>query len=254
MHIFSNRKTIALIAIMGVLVLSGFIISHFYYDSVNASVDPRVVPARELYEKYNHFAQLGQYDSVFWLLDKIESRYHDIDHYKSSFEVGVLHNNRAATFLTLALYKTDISENVQDSLMNMAEKHAQRSIGIYERWLGRFDSKDEKQIRSIISKEFLAGMASYSTEVQERFLNHRVKEILSAQIETKRRLSVAYTNLGIVNRYRLQYEVAVRNYKKAIDMWDRNLTAENNLNILMGRPQKNRNLIEKMFPPERVQN
>ncbi|MCG8307815.1 MAG: hypothetical protein MI975_10535 [Cytophagales bacterium] len=254
MNVFANRKTRALIFIMCALVLSGIIISHFYYKGINASIDPRVVPARKLYERYNQYAQLGQYDSVLWLLDTIQSTYYDISHYKSSFEVGVLQNNRAATFLTMGLFDDKIKAEKQDSLMIMADSCVRKSINLYENWLKAFDSKNEDQIRGIIKEDFLSGLQSFSSEDKERFLKNRIDEIKSAQIETKRRLSVAYTNLGIVNRYQLQYELAAQNYKTAIDLWDRNLTAENNLNKLLGRPEKKRNLIQKLFPPERVQN
>ena len=86
------------------------------------------------------------------------------------------------------------------------------------------------------------------------FIKKRITEITEAQTETKRRLSVSYTNLGLVYRQQLKYEDAVLSYQKAIENWDRNLTAENNLNKLLGRPEKKRNLIQKLFPPERAQN
>jgi hypothetical protein len=52
----------------------------------------------------------------------------------------------------------------------------------------------------------------------------------------------------------VDYEKAINNYQKAIDLWDQNLTAENNLNILLGKPLKKRNLIQKLFPPKRKEN
>ena len=75
MNVFADRRTRALIFIMCALVLSGFVISHFYYKSVNASVDPRIVPARKLYEIYNQFAEENKIDSIFWLMDTIELIY-----------------------------------------------------------------------------------------------------------------------------------------------------------------------------------
>jgi hypothetical protein len=47
------------------------------------------------------------------------------------------------------------------------------------------------------------------------------------------------------------YDSAAFYYNNAIELWDRNLTAENNLNILLNRPQKKRNLIQTLFPPEK---
>jgi len=252
MNVMANRKTRALIFIMCALVLSGFIISHFYYKSVNASVDPRIVPARKLYENYNLLAQENKLDSIFWLMDTIESIYTRVDHYENSFEVGVLYNNRAATYLSLLMHEEDVI--VSDSLLEAADHAINKSIAIYENWLMSYDGKSEQELEKDLEKDFLVGLEDYDEVDQQKFLHKRIKEIIEAQVETKRRLSVSYTNLGLVYRHQLQYEAAALSYQKAIENWDRNLTAENNLNKLLGRPEKKRNLIQKLFPPERVQN
>jgi tetratricopeptide (TPR) repeat protein len=252
MKVFANRKTRALILIMCAFVLIGFIISHFYYKSVNASVDPRIVPARKLYENYNLFAEENKLDSIFWLLDTIESIYTSVEYYEHSFEVGVLYNNRAAACLSLAMNKEDVS--LKDSLLERANEFVNNSITIYENWLMRYDGKSKQELEKDLGKDFFVGLEDYDEVDQQKFLHKRIKEIMEAQVETKRRLSVSYTNLGLVYRHQLRYEAAALSYQKAIENWDRNLTAENNLNKLLGRPEKKRNLIQKLFPPERVQN
>ena len=252
MNVLKNRKTRALIFIMCALVLSGFIISHLYYKSVNASVDPRIVPARKLYENYNLFAQENKLDSIFWLMDTIESIYTRVEHYEHSFEVGVLYNNRAAASLSLSMNEEDVT--LKDSLLEVANESINNSITIYENWLMSYDGKSEHELEKNLEKGFLEGLEEYDEVAQQKYLNKRIKEIIEAQVETKRRLSVSYTNLGLVYRYQLRYEEAALSYQKAIENWDRNLTAENNLNKLMGRPEKKRNLIQTLFPPERVQN
>jgi tetratricopeptide (TPR) repeat protein len=237
---------------MCALVLSGFIISHFYYKSVNASVDPRIVPARKLYENYNLFAQENKFDSIFRLLDTIESIYTKVKHYENSFEVGVLYNNRAAACLSLSMNEEDVT--LQDSLLEVANESINNSITIYENWFMNYDGKSEQELEKDLEKGFLVGLEDYDEVDQQKFLHNRIKEIIEAQVETKRRLSVSYTNLGLVYRHQLLYEAAALSYQKALENWDRNLTAENNLNKLMGRPEKKRNLIQKLFPPERIQN
>ncbi|MGD9327494.1 MAG: hypothetical protein PVH48_00930 [Cyclobacteriaceae bacterium] len=237
---------------MSALVLGGFIITHFYYKSVNASVDPRIVPARKLYENYNLFARENKLDSIFWLMDTIESIYTRVKHYEHSFEVGVLYNNRAATCLSLLMNEEDVI--VSDSLLRVADHAINNSITIYENWLMIYDGKSKHELEKDLEKDFFVGLGEYDLEDQQKFLHKRVKELIEAQVETKRRLSVSYTNLGLVYRHQLQYEAAALSYQKAIENWDRNLTAENNLNKLMGRPEKKRNLIQKLFPPERVEN
>jgi len=84
-----------------------------------------------------------------------------------------------------------------------------------------------------------------------KFLENRVQEIIMAQGENDRRLSVCRTNLGVVYRYQGAYLEAVQQYEMAIELWDRNLEAENNLNKLINKPLKKRSIIQKIFPPER---
>ena len=251
MDIFNNKSTRALIITMCALALSGIAISYVYYKNLNESVDQRIVQARTLYEKYNAYAQNNAFDSIFWLMDSIELIYTSIDHYKESYEVGVLYNNRAASFLTIALYSKNIEINVQDSLVDLAENAAKKSIEIYQVWLERFQNKSSAEIENIVSNDFFTGLDNYDPDQKHKYLKNRTKEIQDSQVETKRRLSVSYTNLGVIYKYKLQYESAALYYKKAIDSWDRNLTAENNLNVLLGRPTKKRSFIQKLFPPER---
>ncbi len=251
MELFRNKRTNALIIIMSALVLCGVTISYLYYKSINESIDPRIVDARTLYEKYNLYAQNNEFDSIFLLMDSIELIYTGIEHYKNSYEVGVLYNNRAASLLTMALYTDDIEPTDQDSLMNLAEISTNKSIEIYEQWLGKFQHKTPPEIERIISPDFHEGLGEYKLDQENKFLKNRIKEIQDSQTETQRRLSVSYTNLGIVKRHKLHYESAANCYKKAIDLWDRNLTAENNLNLLLGRPMKKRSFIQKLFPPDR---
>ena len=254
MSLLANKKTRALIIIMCALVLSGIAISHYYYKSVNASVDPRIIKARTLYEKYNHCAQVNDFEAIFSLMDSIEIIYTSIDHYKNSYEIGVLYNNRAASYLTIALSTNESEHDVPDSLINLAEAAVSHSIDIYTNWLEIFQEKSPGEIEKMISPNFFIGLENHNDEERYKFLSNRIKEIEDAQLETPRRLSVCYTNMGVICRHRLQYEAAAKNYQKAIELWDRNLTAENNLNILLGRPTKKRNLIQKLFPPERDQN
>jgi len=119
MHFLKNKSTRVLLQIISALVLLSLLISYFYYKNVNQSIDPRIVDARKLYERYNEFAQQNKYDSVFWLMDNIEGIYNKVDHYQNSYEIAVLYNNRAASYLTQALH-LEYNENrvlKQDSFM-----------------------------------------------------------------------------------------------------------------------------------------
>jgi tetratricopeptide (TPR) repeat protein len=254
MGILNNKPTRALVLIMSALVLISILISYHYYKGVNNAVDPRTKEARVLYEKYNDYAKTNSFDSVFHLMDSIETVYSKYPHYRNSFEMGVLYNNKAASYLTMALYmdSTSNQQDKQDSIFSIAEKMVNKSISVYTDWLDRFENKSQEEIKNFIEPQFYEGLESYSDEMQATYLKKRIEEIEEAQMETKRRLSVSYTNLGIIKRHRMQYEEAARHYQKALDLWDRNMTAENNLNRLLGKPLEKRNFIQKLFPPERI--
>jgi tetratricopeptide (TPR) repeat protein len=254
MVLFKNRNARVLILIMSALVFLGIVISYFYYKSINESVDPRISDARELYEKYNQFVQNNSIDSVFRLMDTIESIYNNLDHYRNSFETGVLYNNRAAAYLSMALKVDSTDSSAFDSLLVEAEREVVRAIGIYKNWINLYSDLNKEEVEQLISTDFFIGLEAYSEKQKRKFLGNRVKEILNAQVETKRRYSVSLTNQGIIYHNRKQYETAAEYYHKAVDLWDQNLTAENNLNILLGQPIRKRNLLQKLFPPQKIEN
>lgn len=253
MTLFKKKGMGALILSMCALALIGILIATQYYKNLNKAVDPRIVEAREMYERYNIYGQINDFDAVFSLMDSVESVYISIGHYNNSYEVGVLYNNRAAAYLTMAFFHDDYMHDslVVDSLVNLAEKQASKSISIYKAWIDKYGNIEEDKIEGQIRPDFLIGLEGYSPQEQDDYLKKRLKEIQEAQIETSRRMSVALTNLGVIYRHKGQYETAVKYYSEALELWDQNLTAENNLNLLLGRPVKKRTLIQKLFPPER---
>ena len=249
---FKNKPVRDLVITMVVVAIVGMGIAWFHYKRINDSIDPRIKHARVLYGKYDNFTELSSYDSIFLLMDTIESIYNSTDHYKNSYEKAVLYNNRAAAYLAMSMQAgNDSLLSARLPLLESSEKSALTSINIIQNWNENFDQKEETVIRDLIRTGFLKGMDEYDAKEKERYLKYRVKELLEAQVENSRRLSVAYTNLGMVKRYQKRYDSAAIFYKKAVDLWDRNLTAENNLNILLNRPQKKRTLIQKLFPPNK---
>ena len=127
---------------MGALVLIGFGLAKFYYDSQNKAIDPRIREAREQYARYDALAQANDFQAVFNLLDSVEDIYSDIDFYKDSYEVGVLYNNRAAAFLSMALYFDNNSISLdgrtvlsKDSLLALADQAVNKSIRLYQGWI-----------------------------------------------------------------------------------------------------------------------
>ncbi|MBI9052965.1 MAG: hypothetical protein JEY96_04060 [Bacteroidales bacterium] len=253
MSFYKKNNKRAFILVMIALSFLVIVFSYFHYKGINSSKDPRVKEARELYEKYNEYAIQSDFDKVFDLLDSVEFIYTQVTHFSESFEIGVLYNNRSAAFLTMALYENNssrYSELSKDSLLNLSLNSVLMSISIYENWLKTYGKLNKEEIQELISDNYFKGLESYTDKQKEKFIQSRIQEIETSQYETKRRLSVAFTNLGIINRHKEQYESAINNYEKAIELWNQNLTAENNLNILLGKPLKKRNLIQKLFPPK----
>jgi len=247
-----------LVLVMIVVVITGILIARSYYGNINRASDSRISHARELYSQYDQVAREGNFYELFQLLDSIELIYKATDHYKASYETGVLENNRAASFLTIALYGDSIArENnpyfnfTSDSLVEIAKTHALKAITIYESWSLDYEELDEEGISDVIRPGFVLGFAEKEPGELEKIIENRVQEILTAMDENDRRLSVCRTNLGVIYRQEGSYLEAVEQYELAIKLWDRNLDAENNLNKLLNKPLKKRTLIQKLFPPER---
>ncbi len=247
-----------LILVMVAIVITGVLIARSYYGNKNRSVDPRVLHARELYSHYDQFARAGDFPGIFLLLDSIEDIYRQTAHYSQSFEVGVVENNRAAAFLTLALYGDSIPrernpfhELLPDSIVHMALNHALNAIQIYETWPLIYQGLSGEEIRETLEPGFVDGLNPDDPSMVERIVSNRVREIESALRENDRRLSVCHTNLGVIYRLQGNHMEAVGQYEKAIALWDRNLEAENNLNRILNKPLKKRNILQKIFPPEK---
>jgi len=251
MNFFKNKNTRVLILVVGALAISGIAASKFFSGQQIRFMDPRVSPANELYEKYNEFAAAGQYDSVFVLMDAIEKIYRQYAHYKASYEVGVLYNNRAATYIAMAL-KPGLDPLGKDSLLNLAQIHAYTSINIYTAWINTWGILTAQEIRQKIQPHFGPGEVAFRQKNVERFLDKRAKQIMDAQTETPRRLSVAKTNLGIVLRHKDMLDDAVQSYLQALELWPDNLAAENNLNVIFGKPVRQRSIFRMIFPKDRI--
>ena len=65
----------ALIYVMMALVVITILLAYSHYRGENLSVDPRIAPARKLYEGYNALASSNDYEGVIRLLDTIAEIY-----------------------------------------------------------------------------------------------------------------------------------------------------------------------------------
>jgi tetratricopeptide (TPR) repeat protein len=249
-------RTLILVSVA--IVVVAVLIARSYYRNVNSAVDPRIVEARELYSGYDRVARSGDFNQVFDLLSRIEKVYQSVPQYRDAFELGVIENNRAAAVITIALYQDSIPAQKDplfglepDSILSLARYHVLRAIQIYEAWNQTYEGLSPAEISLIIRPGFTDGLSSYPQEQIDRFIERRTKEILESTDENDRRLSVCHSNLGVIYRLEGTYRKAVEQYELALALWDRNLDAENNLNKLLNRPVKERNIIQKLFPPEK---
>jgi len=256
----NNRTTRTLILAMLVLVLISTITAKVYYSRVNQGVDPRILPARMGYKTYNQKAQLSDFTGVLNILDSIAFYYQRIPHYQNSYELGVVNINRAATYMTVGLHIDSLRVShslgfMQDltkkGLLDLAENELNKGIQIYSDWNLKYHDFDIQELTAELQKDFYLGFDGYTSNRQEQCFKTRLKELKTAQWENDRRLSVAYTNLGIIYFQRNKYTDAANYFNMALDLWKDNLNAENNLNSMLGRPMVKRNFIQKMFPKER---
>lgn len=245
-----TRGSFKLIGIMTVIVLIGFGIAFIYYNGINKSEDPRVVDAKLKYERYSILAEANDVEGVMRVLDSIEMIYTQFDDYEESYEVGVVYNNRCAVYLTQALYNSE-NDSIKDDFLNLAKENVVVGIEIYENWMDEFGEMSENDLLEYVKPIYTAENTVFDANNLENYQKKRVKELIIAQKETPRRLSVGYTNLGIILRHQLDLDSAIVCYTTALELWPQNLSAENNLNVLLGKPTRKPNLIQRLFPKEK---
>lgn len=233
-----------------ILTAAGLAIAQVYYGKINRSADPRVKQALVMYERYNMYASDGDHEMILALLDSIDDIYSTVPHYSNSYEKGVLQNNRGSVFLTMAL-NDSLKEAVRQNYFSLAENHLISGIDYYNSWLDNWGSLSETELLSVLGDEFAADKSLITNRNLEAIVRKRVADIITARNEANRRLSVSYTNLGVIRRHENRVEEAFEFYNKALELWEDNLAARNNINILFGRPPESQSMIRKLFPPER---
>ncbi len=235
---------------MVILGAIGVAIAWVYYGNINKAVDPRVRQAHVMYGRYNVYASENNAEMVLALLDSIEDIYLSVPHYTDSYEMGVVHNNRASVFLSRALSDSMVEE-IRQHYFSLSEIHLNKSISYYTRWIDVFGDQSEEEITDRVHEEFSADGSLSKNKNLDAIIRSRVKEIRTAQLEMPRRMSVSYTNLGIIRRHDNKPEEAMHYYIKALELWDQNYIAKNNINVLFGEPIEKQSVLRKLFPPER---
>jgi len=251
-----TRGTQRLLTVMVSISIVVFMAMFFYYRDINRSEDPRVIEAKTGFEKYNQLMQENQYGLALGILDNLEKIYNNVPGYKDSYEKGLVYNNRASVYLIKVETDHLTAGDNRDvkkikRYLKLAREYTEKSIDIYQNWLKRMDNLGKEEIYARIYPYFDKEDPAFNGLNLEKIVNKRVEDIISAQVETKRRLSVSYTNLGVVDRYEGRPEDAKKSYEKAIALWKDNYIARDNLNVLLGKPIKKRRLVDKLFPKDR---
>jgi len=244
------RTTKILLFALVAIALCSFAVAYLYYSSKNKAEDPRVVETKFMFQRFDLLMSELDYSSALLLLDTIEAVFTSVPCYRGSFETGIVFNNRGSAFLSMALYEvTDSAE--QQKLLSFACESIDSSIRIYKTWLNKYESIPADSIAKILMPCFSQHDQALSNSDSKVILKKRVEDIVLAQKEMKRRLSVSYTNLGIAKRHQYLQNEAVECYKQAIELWDDNFTARNNFNVLMGNPPEKRSILDQLFPPDK---
>ncbi|NOR44757.1 MAG: hypothetical protein GQ534_04155 [Candidatus Delongbacteria bacterium] len=243
-NLSSNSKKLTLI--MFFITLIGVTIAYKYYENINSLEDPRILHIKKMHLKYNLLITDNKTTEVLSMLDSMDVEYEKIPHYSNSFERGVIYTDKAAVYLSMALYQAR-DEAEKAKFLDIAEDHIKTSLTYYENWEKEYSVFDEVQLKERVSSDF----SDINLDNQENIIEKRISLIQFALQEMSRRYSVTYTNLGIVMRHKLLQDSSIVYYKKALDLWEDNHTAKSNLNVLMGEKPIKRGFIEKMFPPER---
>ena len=245
-----SKQTKKLITGIFIITCAAFLTAWIYYSGKNSAEDPRVVKTKFVLREFDELMKVNKFSEALPLLDTIEAILTGVPGYIDSYEPGLVYNNRGSVYLNLALYDDkDSAEKMM--LLYLAKKNIDSSIFIYNRWLEKYRMLSKETLFTSVKPFFPENCDAFKGRNYRKILKKRVEDLLLAQKETPRRLSVCYTNLGIILRHQYKQEDAADSYIKAISLWKDNYTARNNFNVLMGKPPSDRSIINQLFPPDK---
>jgi hypothetical protein len=245
-----TRETKIVFVAVAIICAISFTVAYLYYGGINKSEDPRIVETKLMFVQYDNYIADKNYIKAASLLDSIEKVFLKVPGYSESYEPGIVYNNRASIYISKALYQsTDSLE--KHFLLDTAALHASRCINFYSFWIEHNGSLTKDQVSKLIQPYFQENDDAFRGKNYKKIRAKRVDDIIQAQKETPRRLSVAYTNLGIIQRHQYKQKDAIESYLKAMALWKDNPTALSNLNVLYGKPPQDRSVLRKLFPPDK---
>ena len=92
--------------------------------------------------------------SSFSLLDSAALIYSRVPGYQSSWETGVIYNNKSSALLMKALYDSTITGAEKNTLLELSVRYCDSSITLYKTWLGEWGELPEE----VVAQRLLPGM------------------------------------------------------------------------------------------------
>ena len=246
-----SKGTKVILSITFSVSFLALLFAFFYYRGINKSEDPRVIRAREYLLKYDKVSETNNDLRSFAFLDSASAIFKQFPDYESSFETGLIYNNKCSALLLMAIYDSTIREAEKNSLLDLAMKYCDSSIAIYERWMTDWESLSSEKIITRMGQFMKEDDPSFNDVNFNKVFSRRVKNIITAQLETPRRLSVSLTNKGTIYRHMLKSDSSLTCYEQALLLWKDNRTAKSNLSVLMGHEPIEPTIIESLFPPDK---
>jgi hypothetical protein len=246
----SGGTKVVLAITFSVVVLT-VLFAFFYYRSLNLAEDPRVTRARILMAEYD--SQSGGPDSYtrFSLLDSAEALFRSLPDYETSFEIGVIYNNKCSGLLMVALYDSTVSNGIKNDLLALSLDYCDSSIYVYNRWLSDWGGLSDEATAERLEPFMKHDDPVFEGRNFKKIFRRRIRNIDLARVETPRRLSVSYSNKAMAYRHLTMPDSALFCYEKALSLWKDNRTAKSNMSVLMGGAPIKPGLIESLFPPDR---
>lgn len=240
-----------LLAITLTVALLAVISTFFYYREVNRAEDPRVAEARALMAEYDRVSGGTNSHASFHLLDSAGKIFSRVPGYESSWERGVIYNNKCSGLLLVALYDSTINVTEKNRLLDLSVSYSDSSISVYNCWLEEWEDLSEESIAQRLLSEMNEEDPEFEGLDFRKIYRKRVSDVMLARIETPRRLSVSFTNKATAYRHLMNQDSALVYYEKALALWKDNHAAKSNLSVLMGGEPLKRGIIESLFPPDR---
>jgi tetratricopeptide (TPR) repeat protein len=242
----TKKVLVGIFIIIGISVL----VAYIYYNGENKAGDPRIVQTKYMFRQFDDRMKENNFSSALPLLDSIEFILVSVPGYRESYEPGIVCNDRGSVYLSMALY-TGKDSTERSRLLEKAKSNIDSAIAVYKTWMDINGNLSKEELSERVRPFFAEDDRAFKGRNYKRILNKRAEDLFLAQKETPRRLSVCYTNRGIILRHQYKQNEAVESYIKAIELWKDNYTARNNFNVLMGKPPRDRSIINKLFPPDK---